>query len=177
MLKQSGAARNAVVVVFRATGGAPILQQSKVKVRHESPRVSADSGPSSCPKRRVLLHPEPSQVSLDSRLSKLVLFLRKQLKTDSVVSTGVFRWSGRVCTGAGVRVNWAAVVPTLQLAEAEAASIMPVTQFPANEHSRTSGIATNTHTHTLSSCNNFLVLSKHTRAVRVPARVLHPLHG
>lgn len=47
-------ADNKVVVVFRAAGGAPILQQSKVKV------------------------------SLDSRFSKLVLFLRKQLKTDTV---------------------------------------------------------------------------------------------
>ncbi|PNW75869.1 hypothetical protein CHLRE_12g557000v5 [Chlamydomonas reinhardtii] len=50
----AAAEQEKVVVVFRATGGAPILQQSKVKV------------------------------SLDSRLSKLVLFLRKQLKTDSV---------------------------------------------------------------------------------------------
>mmetsp|Transcript_16730 Transcript_16730/g.28704 ORF Transcript_16730/g.28704 Transcript_16730/m.28704 type:complete len:90 (+) Transcript_16730:131-400(+) len=46
--------RDKVVVVFRAAGGAPILQQSKVKV------------------------------SLDSRFSKLVLYLRKQLKTDTV---------------------------------------------------------------------------------------------
>mmetsp|Transcript_13210 Transcript_13210/g.28290 ORF Transcript_13210/g.28290 Transcript_13210/m.28290 type:complete len:91 (-) Transcript_13210:1015-1287(-) len=43
-----------VVVVFRAAGGAPILQQSKVKV------------------------------SSDSKFSKLVMFLRKQLKTDTV---------------------------------------------------------------------------------------------
>ncbi|KAL6761482.1 autophagy protein [Haematococcus lacustris] len=43
-----------VVVIFRAAGGAPILQQSKVKV------------------------------SLDSKFSKLVTFLRKQLQTDSV---------------------------------------------------------------------------------------------
>uniref|UniRef100_A0A7S0WSX6 Ubiquitin-like protein ATG12 n=1 Tax=Chlamydomonas leiostraca TaxID=1034604 RepID=A0A7S0WSX6_9CHLO len=43
-----------VVVVFRAAGGAPILNQSKVKV------------------------------STDSRFSKLVLFLRKQLKTETV---------------------------------------------------------------------------------------------
>mmetsp|Transcript_37370 Transcript_37370/g.110329 ORF Transcript_37370/g.110329 Transcript_37370/m.110329 type:complete len:91 (+) Transcript_37370:42-314(+) len=43
-----------VVVVFRAAGSAPILQQTKVKV------------------------------SRDSKFSKLVIFLRKQLKTDSV---------------------------------------------------------------------------------------------
>ncbi|GLC34683.1 hypothetical protein PLESTF_000009200 [Pleodorina starrii] len=50
----STADQEKVVVVFRAAGGAPILQQSKVKV------------------------------SLDSKFSKLVLFLRKQLKTDTV---------------------------------------------------------------------------------------------
>ncbi|KAF5828653.1 autophagy protein [Dunaliella salina] len=43
-----------IVVVFRATGGAPILQQSKVKV------------------------------SADSKFSKLVVFLKKQLKTETV---------------------------------------------------------------------------------------------
>ncbi|KXZ44362.1 hypothetical protein GPECTOR_69g455 [Gonium pectorale] len=50
----AAAEQDKVVVIFRATGGAPILQQSKVKV------------------------------SLDSKFSKLVLFLRKQLKTDTV---------------------------------------------------------------------------------------------
>ncbi|KAG1669007.1 hypothetical protein FOA52_000600 [Chlamydomonas sp. UWO 241] len=43
-----------VVIVFRAAGGAPILQQTKVKV------------------------------SRDSKFSKLVVFLRKQLKNESV---------------------------------------------------------------------------------------------
>ncbi|GBF90810.1 ubiquitin [Raphidocelis subcapitata] len=45
---------NKIVVVFRAAGGAPILAQPKVKL------------------------------SGDSKFSKLVAFLRKQLKTDSV---------------------------------------------------------------------------------------------
>mmetsp|Transcript_14218 Transcript_14218/g.24858 ORF Transcript_14218/g.24858 Transcript_14218/m.24858 type:complete len:91 (-) Transcript_14218:314-586(-) len=43
-----------VVVVFRAAGGAPMLQQSKVKV------------------------------SLDTKFSRLILHLKKQLKTDSI---------------------------------------------------------------------------------------------
>ncbi|KAI8472500.1 MAG: autophagy protein [Monoraphidium minutum] len=47
-------ADNKIVVVFQAVGGAPILQQPKVKL------------------------------SGDSKFSKLVAFLRKQLKTDSV---------------------------------------------------------------------------------------------
>eukprot|EP00983_Pelagomonas_calceolata_P043408 1138880-Pelagomonas_calceolata.AAC.4 len=57
-----------IVVVFRATGGAPILQQSKVKL--------AAPGYVS----------QPLGVSADSKFSKLVIFLKKQLKTDTVVS-------------------------------------------------------------------------------------------
>ncbi|KAJ9506202.1 hypothetical protein QJQ45_014802 [Haematococcus lacustris] len=58
----AAAGQQALVVIFRAAGGAPILQQSKVKV------------------------------SLDSKFSKLVTFLRKQLQTDSVPAALLACW-------------------------------------------------------------------------------------
>lgn len=59
------------------------------------PRTSGSTAPcvrmngSRCLRRRAL------QVSLDSPFSKLVLFLKKQLKTDSVVSEATMQRRGR----------------------------------------------------------------------------------
>jgi hypothetical protein len=97
------------VVVFRAAGGAPILQQPKVKVRPPqgrptcalpwpvlgaaaAPRAAAEAPPpfpwgSRC-------YPPRPQLSADAKFSKLVAFLRKQLKTDSVVRGGAGRARG-----------------------------------------------------------------------------------
>ena len=68
-----------VVVLFKATGDAPILKQNKFKARFPRDRT---------PLQRLLTCAAPrrtAQISASERFGKVVDFLRKQIQRDSVV--------------------------------------------------------------------------------------------
>ena len=73
-----------VVVMFKATGDAPILKQNKFKARPAACATNAQ------PRGQPRLRAGPScavlaQISANERFGKVVDFLRKQIQRDTVV--------------------------------------------------------------------------------------------
>ena len=69
-----------VVVLFKATGDAPILKQNKFKARAWRARA-----PQACALAFAADAPRGAQISANERFGKVVDFLRKQIQRDSVV--------------------------------------------------------------------------------------------
>jgi hypothetical protein len=81
----SSAAPDKVIILFKATGDAPILKQDKVKARARAAGLAAPSGARFATEPLQEAHARVSQINAAEPFSKVVAFLRVQLQRDSLV--------------------------------------------------------------------------------------------